>query len=67
MPSYTVYVNAEFSDSVEVEAESEDEARELAVAEFEQNYQVVSGYGLSWDNVYVDSVEEDDEDEDEDA
>lgn len=58
MPSYTVYVNAEFSDSIDVEAESEDEASELALEEFEANYMVVNSFALSWDNVYVDSVEE---------
>lgn len=58
MPSYTVYVNAEFSDSIEIEADSEEEAGELALEEFESNYMVVNSYALSWDNVYVDSVEE---------
>jgi hypothetical protein len=64
MATYTVYVNAYFSDSVDVEAEDEQEAMDLAVTEFEQAYTVVCGMGLSWDNVEADFAElQDEEDE----
>jgi len=60
MTTFTVYLTGTFSDSVEVEAEDESEAQDLALAEFEENYLVVSDYSMPWDNVEVDSVEETD-------
>lgn len=62
MPRYEVQIGAYFSDTVEVEADSEDEARGLAVAEFESDYTVVNTYGLPWDNVEAESATELDED-----
>jgi hypothetical protein len=58
MATYVVQIEASFSDTVEVEAEDENEAMELAVAEFESDYMVVNQYGLPWDDVQATSVEE---------
>lgn len=62
MATWTVQIEASFSDSIDVEADSEDEALEIAVDEFEANYTVVASYGLSWDNVEAVSAECEDED-----
>lgn len=64
MATYEVQIEAYFSDTVEVEADSEDEAMALAVNEFESSYTVVNSWGLPWDNVEATSVECLDEDED---
>ncbi len=67
MATWTVEIEASFSDTIDVEAETEEEALELGVAEFEADYMVVNSFALSWDNVEAVSAERDDEDEDEDA
>jgi hypothetical protein len=62
MTTYVVQIEASFSDTVEVEAEDENEAMELAVAEFESDYTVVNQYGLPWDDVQAVEANEMDED-----
>jgi hypothetical protein len=64
MATWNVQVEASFSDMIEVEADSYDEACEAAVDEFESNYMVVNSFALPWDNVYADSATEEEEDED---
>jgi hypothetical protein len=67
MGTYVVYVNAYFSDSFEVEANSYDEALNTASIEFSENWSAYSangGYTMPFDNYEIDSVEEP-EDEDE--
>lgn len=64
MATWTVEIEASFSDTIDVEAETEEEALELGVAEFEYDYQVVNGFALSWDNVEAVSAEREEEDED---
>jgi len=57
MATYVVQIGAYFSDTVEVEAEDEQEAMELAVEEFERDYSVVNQWGLPWDNVEAESAD----------
>ena len=69
MGTYTVYINAYFSDSVEVEADSYDEAVDQASIEFGDDWSAYTqsgGFTMPFDNYEVDYVEEpEDEDEDE--
>ncbi len=67
MATWTVEIEAYFSDSIDVEAETEEEALELGAEMFEAEYQVVNRFALSWDNVEAVSAEQDEEEEDEDA
>jgi len=66
MGTYTVYLEAYFSDSVEVEADSYNEAEDMARQEFENDYSVYSangGYTISFDNFEISSVDEPDEED----
>ena len=66
MGTYTVYLEAYFSDSVEVEADSYNEAEDMARQEFENDYSVYSangGYTVSFDNFEISSVDEPDEED----
>ena len=66
MARYEVEVIGHFSATVEVEADSYDEAAELATREFESNYSPYSssnGWTDSWGMTEVEDVVELDEDE----
>ena len=58
MKTWVVQIEASFSDTVEVEAETYQDAMADAAAQFEDEYQVVNQYGLPWDNVEAVSAEE---------
>jgi hypothetical protein len=62
MATWVVQIEASFSDTVEVEADTWDEAMENAVREFESDYTVVNQYGLPWDDVQATEANEMDED-----
>lgn len=58
MATYTVYINAYFSDSVEVEAEDMDEAENLALDEFDWSaYTQSGGFTMPFDNIEVDYID----------
>lgn len=60
MATYTVYINAYFSDSVEVEAEDMDEAENLALAEFGDDWSAYTqsgGFTMPFDNIEVDYID----------
>ena len=62
MTTYIVQIEATFSDTVEIEADTWDEAMAGAVEQFNDEYQVVNPFGLPWDNVEAVTAYEMDED-----
>ena len=63
MATWVVQIEASFSDTVEVEADSYDEALQIAESEFYNEYQVINGFGLPWDDVQAVEATNMDEDE----
>ena len=64
MPSYTVYLTGSYSDSITVDADSEEEAEELAREEFEDNgsiYLNSLGATVGFDDVSIDQIDEEEE------
>jgi hypothetical protein len=57
MTTWVVQIEASFSDTVEVEADTWNGAMEMAVDEFEANYMVINQFGLPWDDVQAVSAE----------
>lgn len=69
MPRYTVSFVAYFSDSVEVEADNEDEAWLIganAVADDWQAYSSVAGYTMPFDDISIEEVQGDEDEEEDD-
>jgi len=59
MRTYTVNISASYNDTVEVEANSEEEASVLGLAEFDRTFGVVGqGFSMAFDYSEVESVEE---------
>jgi hypothetical protein len=56
--TWVVQIEATFSDTVEVEADSYDEAFWAGQRKFEDEYQVVSQWGLPWDSIEAVEVNE---------
>jgi hypothetical protein len=61
MTSYTVYFSAYLSDSIEVEADSEDEALDMARSEVESDWSAYSsagGYTVPFNDIEIDEIQE---------
>jgi hypothetical protein len=61
MPNYTVYFSAYFSDSVDIEAEDEQEAEDLAksaIADDWSAYTSSGGYTVPFDDVQIEEIQE---------
>jgi glycine cleavage system regulatory protein len=61
MATFTVYLTANISDSIEVDADDLYEAQEIAIKSFESTWLPLNqdgGYTHVWDNIDIDSVDE---------
>jgi len=62
MPNYTVYFSAYFSDSVDIEADSEQEAEDQARSAISDDWSAYTssgGYTVPFDDVQVEEIQED--------
>ena len=63
MGSYQFEVNFTLSELIDVDADSYDEAMDMAMDEADAFYAVApQGYSISWDNIDVDCISEPEED-----
>lgn len=61
MPNYTVYFSAYFSDSVDIEAEDEQEAEDLAKSAISDDwsaYTANGGYTVPFGDVTIEEIQE---------
>jgi hypothetical protein len=62
MPTYTVHFSAYFSDSTEVEADTEEEAWNIAgpvISDDWSAYSAQGGYTVPFDDIQIEEVQED--------